>query len=89
MTAPSTLKQHCSNAGGAVTNCTLLVSQWRDFLPLLEHNWPLAEAVLKMVCERTRPQLRVAGPSRTALRCNAKVSTCTGSGPLFGVEVWP
>ena len=23
-------------------------------MPLLEHNWPLAEAVLKMVCERLR-----------------------------------
>ena len=39
---------------GAVTNCTLLVFERRDFVPLLEHNWPLAEAVLKMVCERLR-----------------------------------
>ena len=38
----------------AVTNCTLLVFERRDFVPLLEHNWPLAEAVLKMVCERLR-----------------------------------
>ena len=38
----------------AVTNCTLLVFERRDFLPLLEHNWPLAEAVLKVVCDRLR-----------------------------------
>ena len=29
---------------GAATYCTLLVFQRRDFVPLLEHNWPLAEA---------------------------------------------
>ncbi|MFO1143924.1 MAG: Crp/Fnr family transcriptional regulator [Amaricoccus sp.] len=39
---------------GAVTNCTLLLFERRDFMPLLEHNWRLAEAVLRMVCERLR-----------------------------------
>ena len=38
----------------AVTDCTLLAFERRDFLPLLEHNWPLAEAVLKVVCARLR-----------------------------------
>ena len=38
----------------AVTDCTLLSFERRDFLPLLEHNWPLAEAVLKVVCGRLR-----------------------------------
>ena len=38
----------------AVSRRTLLVFERRDFVPLLEHNWPLAEAVLKMVCERLR-----------------------------------
>jgi CRP-like cAMP-binding protein len=38
----------------AVTDCTLLVFERRDFLPLLEHNWRLAEAVLKVVCARLR-----------------------------------
>jgi CRP/FNR family transcriptional regulator, cyclic AMP receptor protein len=38
----------------AAVDCTLLVFERRDFLPLLEHNWRLAEAVLRMVCERLR-----------------------------------
>jgi CRP-like cAMP-binding protein len=38
----------------AVTDCTLLVFERRDFLPLLERNWRLAEAVLRVVCERLR-----------------------------------
>ena len=38
----------------AATACTLLAFERRDFLPLLEHNWRLAEAVLKVVCARLR-----------------------------------
>jgi CRP/FNR family transcriptional regulator, cyclic AMP receptor protein len=38
----------------AATNCTLLVFERRDFIALLEHNWALAEAVLKLVCARLR-----------------------------------
>lgn len=38
----------------AVTDCTLLAFERRDFLPLLEHNWRLAEAVLGVVCARLR-----------------------------------
>jgi CRP/FNR family transcriptional regulator, cyclic AMP receptor protein len=38
----------------AVTDCTLLVFERRDFLPLLERNWRLAEAVLRVVCARLR-----------------------------------
>jgi CRP-like cAMP-binding protein len=38
----------------AATDCTLWAFERRDFLPLLEHNWKLAEAVLKVVCERLR-----------------------------------
>jgi CRP-like cAMP-binding protein len=38
----------------AVVETTLLVFERRDFLPLLQHNWRLAEAVLKVVCERLR-----------------------------------
>ena len=38
----------------AASDCTLLVFERRDFLPLLEGNWRLAEAVLRVVCERLR-----------------------------------
>jgi CRP-like cAMP-binding protein len=38
----------------AVAETTLLVFERRDFVPLLEHNWRLTEAVLRMVCERLR-----------------------------------
>ena len=38
----------------ALTDCTLLVFERREFMPLLEGNWRLAEAVLKVVCERLR-----------------------------------
>ena len=38
----------------ASTNCTLLVFERRHFVELLKTNWPLAEAVLKLVCERLR-----------------------------------
>jgi len=55
---------------GAVTNCTLLVFERRDFVPLLERNWPLAEAVLKMVCERLR-RARVRPARSTAPRTRA------------------
>lgn len=38
----------------AATDSTLLAFERRDFLPLLEHNWRLAEAVLRVVCGRLR-----------------------------------
>jgi CRP-like cAMP-binding protein len=38
----------------AATDCTLLVFERRDFLPLLERNWQLADAVLRVVCARLR-----------------------------------
>ena len=38
----------------AATDCTLLAFERRDFLPLLEHNWRLAEAVLGVICARLR-----------------------------------
>ena len=38
----------------ASTNCTLLVFERKEFVGLLENNWPLAEAVLKLVCARLR-----------------------------------
>lgn len=38
----------------AATDCTLLVFERRDFLPMLEASWRLTEAVLKVVCERLR-----------------------------------
>jgi CRP-like cAMP-binding protein len=38
----------------AITDCTLLVFERRDFLPLMERNWQLAEAVLRVVCDRLR-----------------------------------
>ncbi len=38
----------------AVTDCTLLSFERRDFLRLLEHNWGLVEAVLQVVCARLR-----------------------------------
>lgn len=45
---------HRSADATAVTDCTLLVFERREFMPLLEGNWRLAEAVLKVVCERLR-----------------------------------
>lgn len=38
----------------ASTNCTLLFFERGPFMGLLENNWPLAEAVLKLVCSRLR-----------------------------------
>ncbi len=38
----------------AATDCTLLAFERRDFLPLIQHNWALGEAVLKVVCGRLR-----------------------------------
>ena len=38
----------------ASTNCTLLAIERHVFMSLLENNWPLAEAVLKLVCTRLR-----------------------------------
>jgi CRP/FNR family transcriptional regulator, cyclic AMP receptor protein len=38
----------------ATTNCTLLVFDRTTFREFLENNWPLADAVLKLVCARLR-----------------------------------
>jgi CRP/FNR family transcriptional regulator, cyclic AMP receptor protein len=38
----------------ATTNCKLLVFERRSFVALLDNNWPLAEALLKLVCSRLR-----------------------------------
>jgi CRP-like cAMP-binding protein len=38
----------------AATDCTLLVFERRDFLPMLEGNWRLTEAVLQVICGRLR-----------------------------------
>jgi CRP/FNR family transcriptional regulator, cyclic AMP receptor protein len=38
----------------ATTNCTLLVFDRTTFREFLEKNWPLADAVLKLVCARLR-----------------------------------
>ena len=62
--APSSARSRCSTAAPrsadatAATDCTLLAFERRDFLPLLEHNWRLAEAVLKVVCEPAAPGRR-------------------------------
>ena len=38
----------------AITNCTLLIFERAIFVELLKDNWPLAEAVIKLVCARLR-----------------------------------
>jgi CRP/FNR family transcriptional regulator, cyclic AMP receptor protein len=38
----------------AKTNCTLLLFERTTFIGLLENNWPLTNAVLKLVCARLR-----------------------------------
>jgi len=38
----------------AKTDCTALVFERNAFVSLLENNWPLADAVLKLVCSRLR-----------------------------------
>lgn len=38
----------------AATNCRLLAFERRVFVSLLENNWPLAEALLKLICGRLR-----------------------------------
>ncbi len=38
----------------ATTNCTLMVFERRALLDLLKDNWPLTEAVLKLICTRLR-----------------------------------
>lgn len=45
---------HRSADATAATDCTLLVFERRDFLPLLHGNWQLTAAVLRVVCERLR-----------------------------------
>jgi CRP/FNR family cyclic AMP-dependent transcriptional regulator len=73
----------------AVTNCTLLVFERREFVYLLENNWPLAEAVLKLVCARLRrSDERMADlaffdlPSRLAKALLARAQPGPGGGPL-------
>ena len=72
----------------AATNCTLLVFERRDFVALLEHNWPLAEAVLKLVCGRLRrSDERMADlaffdlPGRLAKTLIARARPAPGGGP--------
>ena len=38
----------------AITNCQLLVFERRVFIDLLENNWRVAEALLKLICGRLR-----------------------------------
>ena len=72
----------------ASTNCTLLVFERRAFMELLESNWPLTEAVLKLVCARLRrSDERMADlaffdlPSRLAKTLLARARPAPGGGP--------
>ena len=72
----------------ASTNCTLLVFERKEFVGLLENNWPLAEAVLKLVCARLRrSDERMADlaffdlPQRLAKALIARAKSAPGGGP--------
>jgi CRP/FNR family cyclic AMP-dependent transcriptional regulator len=72
----------------ASTHCTLLVFERRAFMGLLENNWPLAEAVLKLVCARLRrSDERMADlaffdlPGRLAKELLARARPAPGGGP--------
>jgi CRP-like cAMP-binding protein len=72
----------------AATDCTLLAFERRDFLPLLEHNWPLAEAVLRVICGRLRSaDAHIADlafsdlPGRLAKTLIARAHPAPGVGP--------
>ena len=73
----------------AATNCKLLVFERRVFISFLESNWPLAEALLKLVCGRLRNAgERVADlaffdlPSRLAKELLARARPGPAGGPL-------
>jgi CRP/FNR family transcriptional regulator, cyclic AMP receptor protein len=72
----------------ATTNCKLLVFERRAFMTLLENNWPLAEALLKLICSRLRrADERVADlaffdlPGRLAKELLARARPAPGGGP--------
>ena len=72
----------------ASTNCTLLVFERGAFMQLLEGNWPLTEAVLKLVCARLRrSDERMADlaffdlPGRLAKTLLGRARPAPGGGP--------
>lgn len=72
----------------AATNCTLAVFERRDFVAMLEASWPLAEAVLKLVCARLRTSdQRMADlaffdlPGRLAKTLLSRAKPAPGGGP--------
>ena len=73
----------------AGTNCTLLFFERKAFMDLLENNWLLTEAVLKLVCSRLRrSDERMADlaffdlPRRLAKALLARARPAPGGGPL-------
>ena len=73
----------------AGTDCTLLVFERRDFLPLLERNWRLADALLRVVCARLRradahiAELAFSGlPERLAKTLIARAGSAPGGAGL-------
>lgn len=73
----------------ASTACTLLVFERHTFTDLLKGNWPLAEAVLKLVCARLRrSDERMADlaffdlPSRLVKALLSRARPAPGGGPL-------
>jgi len=72
----------------AITNCKLLVFERRVFVTLLENNWPLAEALLRLICGRLRnADERVADlaffdlPGRLAKELLARARSGPSGGP--------
>jgi CRP/FNR family cyclic AMP-dependent transcriptional regulator len=73
----------------AATNCDLLVFERRDFMALLETNWPLTQEVLKLVCARLRRTDEDLAdlaffdlPGRLAKALLARAKPAPGGGPL-------
>lgn len=73
----------------AGTNCTLLFFERKAFMDLLENNWLLTEAVLKLVCSRLRrSDERMADlaffdlPRRLAKALLGRARPAPGGGPL-------
>jgi CRP/FNR family cyclic AMP-dependent transcriptional regulator len=72
----------------ARTNCTLLVFERRIFLEMLQNNWQLTEAVLRLICSRVRrSDARMADlafldlPGRLAKALFARAVPAPGGGP--------
>ena len=72
----------------AATNCTLLVFERRVLMAMLKASWPLAEAVLKLVCARLRrSDERMADlafsdlPGRLAKTLVSRAKPAPGGGP--------